>query len=64
VVAPACVDWSLLEQALSCVLAHTRSMGSRKLSSIDRPLYFTDDIGIVFGPPRDYPFGFLCGRQH
>jgi hypothetical protein len=21
----------------------------------DTPLYFTDDIGIVFGPPTDYP---------
>jgi hypothetical protein len=43
-------------------------MESRKLSSIDgrelddTPLYFTDDIGIVFGPPTDYPSRFSCGR--
>jgi hypothetical protein len=28
----------------------------------DTPLYFTDDIGIVFGPPTDYPSRFLRGR--
>jgi hypothetical protein len=31
---------------------------------VDTPLYFTDDIGIVFGPPRDYPSRFSRGRQH
>jgi hypothetical protein len=30
-----CVDWALLQQALSCVLAHTGFMGCRKLSSFD-----------------------------
>jgi hypothetical protein len=24
----------------------------------DTPLYFTDDIRIVFGPPTDYPVRF------
>jgi hypothetical protein len=28
----------------------------------DTPLYFTDDIGIVFGPPTDYPERFSRGR--
>jgi hypothetical protein len=27
------VGWALLQQALSCVLTHTRFMGSHKLSS-------------------------------
>jgi hypothetical protein len=30
----------------------------------DTPLYFTDDIGIVFGPPMDYPSRFSRGRWH
>jgi hypothetical protein len=30
----------------------------------DTPLYFTDDIGIVFEPSTDYPSRFLCGRWH
>jgi hypothetical protein len=30
----------------------------------DTPLYFTDDIRIVFGPPTDYPSRFLRGRRH
>jgi hypothetical protein len=30
----------------------------------DTPLYFTDDIGIVFGPPTDYPVRFSRGRRH
>jgi hypothetical protein len=30
----------------------------------DTPLYFMDDIGIVFGPPTDYLLRFLRGRQH
>jgi hypothetical protein len=30
----------------------------------DTALYFTDDIGIVFGPPTDYPVRFLRGRQY
>jgi hypothetical protein len=30
----------------------------------DTPLYFTDDIGIVFGPPTDYPSRFFPGRRH
>jgi hypothetical protein len=30
----------------------------------DTPLYFTDDIGIVFGPPTDYPARFSRGRHH
>jgi hypothetical protein len=30
----------------------------------DTPPYFTDDIGIVFGPPTDYPSRFSCGRWH
>jgi hypothetical protein len=64
------VGWALLQQALSCVLAHTRFMGSHKISTLmvaeldDTPLYFTDDIGIVFGPPTDYPSRFSRGRWH
>jgi hypothetical protein len=30
----------------------------------DTPLYFTDDIGTVFGPPTDYPSMFSRGRWH
>jgi hypothetical protein len=30
----------------------------------DTPLYFMDDIGIVFGPPTDYPVRFSRGRRH
>jgi hypothetical protein len=30
----------------------------------DTPLYFTDDIRIVFGPPTDYPVRFSRGRRH
>jgi hypothetical protein len=30
----------------------------------DTPLYFIDDIEIVFGPPMDYPVRFLRGRWH
>jgi hypothetical protein len=30
----------------------------------DTPLYFTDDFGIVFGPPTDYPSRFSRGRRH
>jgi hypothetical protein len=29
------IGWALLQQALSCVLAHMGFMGSRKLSSFD-----------------------------
>jgi hypothetical protein len=28
------------------------------------PLYLTDDIGIVFGPPTDCPMRFSRGRRH
>jgi hypothetical protein len=28
------------------------------------PLYFMDDIGIVFGPPMDYPVRFSCEKWH
>jgi hypothetical protein len=28
------------------------------------PLYFTDDIGIVFGSHTDYPVRFSRGRRH
>jgi hypothetical protein len=30
----------------------------------DTPLYFMDDIGIVFGPPTDYPKRFSRERRH
>jgi hypothetical protein len=30
----------------------------------DTPLYFTDDIGIMFRPPTDYPLRFSCERRH
>jgi hypothetical protein len=30
----------------------------------DTPLYFMDDIGIVFGPPTDYLARFSRGRRH
>jgi hypothetical protein len=64
------VGCALLQQALSCVLTHTEFMGSRKLSSLmvvefdDTLPRFTDDVGIVFGPPTDYPSRFLCGIRH
>jgi hypothetical protein len=64
------VGCALLQQALSCVLTHTRFMGSHKHSSLtvveldDTLPRFTDDIGIVFGPPTDYPSMFSCGRRH
>jgi hypothetical protein len=60
----------ILQQALSCVLTHTGFMGYHKLSSLtvaeldDILPRFTDDIGIVFGPPTDYPLRFLRGRRH
>jgi hypothetical protein len=50
------------------VLAHTRFMGPTNLvaSTVDElddtPLYFTDDIGIVFGPPMNYLLRFLRER--
>jgi hypothetical protein len=53
------VGCAMLQQALSCVLTHTGFMGSCKLSSLtvveldDALPHFTDDIGIVFGPPTD-----------
>jgi hypothetical protein len=35
------------------------------LAKLDNtPLYLTDDIGIVFGPPTDYPMRFSRGRGH
>jgi hypothetical protein len=64
------VGYALLQQALSCVLTHTGFMGSRKLSSLtvveldDTLPHFTDDIGIVFGPPTNYPLRFSRGRRH
>jgi hypothetical protein len=64
------VGCALLQQALSCVLMHMRFIGSHKLSSLtvvelnDTLPRFTDDIGIVFGPPTDYPSRFLRGRRH
>jgi hypothetical protein len=30
----------------------------------DTPLYFTDDIEIVFRPPTDYPSRFSRERRH
>jgi hypothetical protein len=60
----------LLQQAMSCVLTHTRFMGFHKLSSLtvieldDTLPRFTDDIRIVFRPPTDYPLRFSCGRRH
>jgi hypothetical protein len=30
----------------------------------ETPLYFMDDIGIVIGPPTDYPLRFFHGRWH
>jgi hypothetical protein len=64
------IGCALLQQALSCVLMHTGFMGSHKLSSstvveLDDILpRFMDDIGIVFGPPTDYPSRFSRGRRH
>jgi hypothetical protein len=64
------VGCALLQQALSCVPTQTGFMGSYKLSSLtvveldDNLPRFTDDIGIVFGPPSDYPLSFLRGRRH
>jgi hypothetical protein len=65
-----CVGYALLQQALSCVLMHTEIMGSHKLSSFtvveldDTLPRFMDDIGIVFGPPTDYPSRFSRGIRH
>jgi hypothetical protein len=64
------VGCALLQQALNCVLMHTGFMGSCKLSSLtvvqldDTLPRFTNDIGIVFGPPMDYPSRFSRGRRH
>jgi hypothetical protein len=64
------VSCALLQQALCCVLTHTGFMGSRKLSTLtvveldDTSPRFMDEIGIVFGPPTDYPSRFSCGRRH
>jgi hypothetical protein len=64
------VGCALLQQALSCILTHTRFMGPHKLSRLtvveldDTLPRFTDDIGIVFGPPTDYPSRFSRGRRH
>jgi hypothetical protein len=64
------VGCAMLQQALSCVLTHMGFMGSRKLSNLmvveldDTLPRFTDDIGIVFGPPTDYLSRFLRGRRH
>jgi hypothetical protein len=30
----------------------------------DTSLYFMGDVGIVFGPPTDYPARFSRGRRH
>jgi hypothetical protein len=63
------VRWALLQQALSCVLAHMRFMMSHNLVALtvaeldDTPLYFIDDIGIVFRPPTDNPSRFSRGRR-
>jgi hypothetical protein len=46
------------------VAAETSLVASTDAELDDTPLYFTDDIGIVFGPPTDYPLRFLCGRRH
>jgi hypothetical protein len=60
------VGWVLLQQALSCVLAHTL-WGPTNLVDLtvaeldDTPLYFMDDIGIVFRPPTDYLLRFSRG---
>jgi hypothetical protein len=64
------IGCAMLQQALSRVLTHMRFMGSHKLSSLtvveldDTLPRFTDDIGIVFGPPTDYPSRFSHGRRH
>jgi hypothetical protein len=74
VVAPTCVDWGTIVwprwTRLSCVLMQMGFMGSHKLSSLtvleldDTLPHFTDDIGIVFGPPTDYPSRFSHGRRY
>jgi hypothetical protein len=64
------VGCALLQQALSCVMTHTKFMRPRKLSSLavveldDTLPRFTNDIGIVFGPPTDYLSRFSHGRRH
>jgi hypothetical protein len=64
------VGCALFPQALSCVLMHMGFMGSHKLSSLtvveldDTLPRFMDDIGIVFGPPTNYPSRFSRGRRH
>jgi hypothetical protein len=62
------ISCALLQQALSCILTHTGFTEPRKLSSLtvieldDTLPRFMDDIGIVFGPPTDYPLRFSRGR--
>jgi hypothetical protein len=64
------VGCALLQQALSYVLTHMGFMRPRKLSSLtvveldDTLPRFMDDIGIVFGPPTDYPSRFSHGIRH
>jgi hypothetical protein len=40
----------------------TNLVASTVVELNDTPLYFTDDIGIVFGPPTDYQSRFSRGR--
>jgi hypothetical protein len=64
------IGCALLQQALSGVLIHMGFMGSHKLSSLtvaeldDTLPRSTDDIGIVFETPTDYPSRFSHGRRH
>jgi hypothetical protein len=64
------VGWALLQQALIMYWRIQDLWGPANLvASIvaeldDTSLYFTNDIGIVFGPPTDYPVRFLRGRRH
>jgi hypothetical protein len=63
------VGWALLQQALIMYWRILDLWGPANLvvSTVaeldDTPLYFTDDIGIVFGPPTDYPARFSRGRR-
>jgi hypothetical protein len=59
VVAPTCVGWALLQQALIMCwrirdLCGPTNLVALMVGEFDvAPPYFTDNIGIVWGPPKD-----------
>jgi hypothetical protein len=49
---------------IRALLGSTNLVSSTVAELDDTPLYITDDIGIVFGSPTDYPSRFSRGRRH